>query len=221
MNDLYAKLTEWFSSPLDAHLSDQLASIIRSCKASLTPVWHPLGFIHVELAQSEIKDCFRMHVWSSDHRDAREQGDKIHDHLFHVKSRVVFGSIKNIRYQFIPNAQGNHREVRVNYAPHGSSLLDSNLYGDLEEIGCDVLRAPTEYIVAKFELHETLLDTSDLALTIVHTTESEDYQPRAIFRRDAPLPPVRAPIPCDKALWHSLLQKMLLGISASGFSSRT
>jgi hypothetical protein len=209
MNDVHARLTSWFASPVDAQWSSQLANIIRACEASLTPVWHPLGFIHVKLAQGEMKDTFRMHVWSSVHRDAREQGDKIHDHLFHVRSRVVFGSIKNIRYRFTPNAHGNHREVRIDYTYQDSSLRETNLYGDIEEISADVFRAPTEYVISTSELHETLLFASELAMTVVHTTEPADYRPRAIFRRDSPLPSVRTPVLCNKTLWHGLLQQML------------
>lgn len=209
MNDVYAQLISWFASPDDGLWPLQLANIIRSSEESLTPVWHPLGFIHVKLAQGELKDTFRMHLWSSDHRNAREQSDKIHDHLFDVKSRVVVGSIKNVRYRFNPNANGKRREVRIDYMPHDSGLRETNVYGDIEETNSDILQAPIEYAISKFELHETLLFASDLALTVVHTTEPVDYRPRAIFHRDTPLPPVRKPVQCDKALWGGLLRKAL------------
>jgi hypothetical protein len=71
------------------------------------------------------------------------------------------------------------------------------------------LQAPTKYVIPAFELHETSLFASDLALTVVHTTEPADYRPRAIFGRDSPLPPLRKPVPCDKSIWRGLLQKML------------
>jgi hypothetical protein len=58
-------------------------------------------------------------------------------------------------------------------------------------------------------LHETFLHSSDLALTVVHTTEPEHSPPRAIFRRNSPLPPLRKPVPCDRSLWQKLLQQML------------
>jgi hypothetical protein len=209
MSDLHARLASWFASPVDSQWPHQLAKIIRPFEASLTPTWHPLGFIHVKLAQGEVNDSFRMHVWSSAYRDSREQGEKIHDHLFHIKSRVVFGSIKNVRYQFIPKVGGGHRVVQVDYAPQHSSLRETGIYGNLEEVSGDLFQAPTEYMVSKFELHETFLAASDLALTVVHTTEPEDYKPRAIFKRDARLPPLREPAPCDKGLWYSLLQQML------------
>lgn len=209
MNEVHSQLLSWFASPLDAQSSHELASIIRSCEATLEPVWHPLGFIHVKLAQSEKNDSFRMHVWSRDYRDALEQADKVHDHLFDVRSRVVFGSIKNVRYRFTKRTDGSHREVRVTYAPNDVSLSDSKLYGDLEEVGADVLQAPVEYVVPRYELHETFLHASALALTVVHTTEPQQYRPRAIFRRNAPLTPSRRPVPCDRSLWQKLLEQML------------
>ncbi len=209
MNEVYARLLSWFASPANAQSLHELANIIRSCEGCLEPVWHPLGFIHVKLAQNEIKDSFRMHVWSRHYGNALEQVDKVHDHLFDVRSRVVFGCIKNVRYRLTPRAGGSHREVRVEYGTNDVSLRDSSLYGDLEEVSADVLRAPVEYVVPKFELHETLLHASDLALTVVHTTEPDHYFPRAIFRRDSPLPALRRPVLCDRALWQKLLQQML------------
>lgn len=209
MNEIHARLTSWFACQDDAQWQSQLADIINACEGSLTPVWHPLGFIHVKLSQGELKDTFRMHLWSSDHRDRDEQADKIHDHLFNVRSRVVFGSVRSARYRFIPKADGNYREVRVVYCPQDSSLRETNLYGDIEEIGVDVLQAPADYFVPMFELHDTSLFDSKTALTVVHTTEPAAYEPRAIFRRESPLPPVRTPVPCDKSLWSKLLRQML------------
>lgn len=209
MNDLYARLSAWFSAPADASSLVELCHIIRSCEGSLDPVWHPLGFIHVKLAQGEMKDTFRMHVWSRHCREPNEQVDKIHDHLFDVRSRVVFGDLKNVRYRFSPSFSGAYREVRVDYGRNEVSLRESGIYGDLEEFGDEVLRAPVEYFVPKFELHQTLLGESDVALTIVHTTEPENYAPRAIFQRDGALPPLRKPVPCDRGVWQRLLREML------------
>lgn len=209
MHDIHDELTSWFTRPCDLEWPDQLAKIIRCCEGDLSPVWHPLGFIHTKLSQGKQGDTFRMHLWSSQHRDAQEQEDKIHDHLFHARSRVVYGCIRNVTYQFTPHGSGTHREVRVNYSNGHSSLQDCKTYGNLEMATTDILQAPVEYVIRRFELHETSILSSDLALTVVHTTEHAAYSPRAIFRRDASIPPLRTPIPCEKAMWRNLLQKTL------------
>lgn len=149
-----------------------------------------------------------MHLWPSDYRDAQEQRDKIHDHLFNARSRVVFGGIADIRYRFIPGMHGNYREVRVDYRQKNSSLRETGFYGDVEIISTNAMQAPSEYVIPAFDLHESVLIT-DLALTVVHTTDPVSYEPRAIFRRNSELPPVRTPVICDKSLWRSFLQQML------------
>lgn len=209
MHDIYSRLILWFASSQESEWSSELADIVRLCEKSLVPVWHPLGFIHVKIAQGPLGDTFRMHLWSSQYRNADEQTDKIHDHLFHVRSRVVYGGVRNVQYRFIPRINGGHREVRIKYGPTGVVLQEGNVFGDIEQVSSDIFMAPADYSISKTELHETSISSSNFALTVVHTTDPLNIEPRAIFSRESPLPPVRAPVPCDKVLWRSLLEKMI------------
>lgn len=209
MDDIYSRLISWFSYSEKSNWASELADIVRSCEKSLVPVWHPLGFIHVKLAQGVLGDTFRMHLWSAQCRSADEQEDKIHDHLFNVKSRVVFGGVRNAQYRFIPRIDGGHREVRIKYGSNGVVLQEGNVFGDIEPVSADVLMAPAEYSISRMHLHETSIFASESALTVVHTTDPLNINPRAIFSRESPLPPVRSPMSCDRLFWRARLEKML------------
>lgn len=210
MSDVYKQLRKWFLSTGDASSLLGLTKIIQENVNSFTPAWHPLGFIHTKLAQGSTGDTFRLHIWSSDHHDDQEQQDKIHDHRFHISSRVVFGSVGNTLYSFESDVKGSHRELRVDYQPRGSILRETGNFGSLTQVGTKVHVAPTKYNIAAFDLHETTPPLSGLSLTVVHTTEPiNEYEPRAIFRRDTALPPYRPPVLCDRDLWRALLERML------------
>jgi hypothetical protein len=92
MSNIVRRLRQWFALPIGApEERTQLADIIRSLEAALVPTWHPLGFIHVKLADGAADDTYRLHLWSPKHRDQDEQRDKVHDHLFTVTSKVIAG----------------------------------------------------------------------------------------------------------------------------------
>ena len=210
MNDAFSALENSFYA-LDAHTASRgLAHIVQKLLPRLVPVWHPLGFIHVKLAQAENGDSFRLHAWTPNRETSHEQSEKIHDHLFNVHSRVIFGAVRNLRYSFQEKASGPYQARRVVYLSAGNSYLsDTNNFGDLFLIDAQDYRAPTLYTVPKFEIHETVHVDDSPALTFVHTTGSTDYQPRAIFHRSSPLPPPRTPINCDRGIWLTLLADML------------
>lgn len=209
MNSTYDSLQTWFNLPLDRSDPEQFGRAFNSCREDLNPVWHPLGFIHARLSTGPDGDTFRMHVWSSAHHHAMEQEDKVHDHLFDVTSRVLFGAIEDARYEFEPNPEGRFRDLRVDYRPAHRSLKEVNSFGDLVSTSTAVHSSSSEYKIPAYQLHETTLHSAPLALTIAHTTNPTQYEPRAIFKRQTEIPPRRTPIPCDRELWLSLVKHML------------
>jgi hypothetical protein len=157
MDNIYSTLNNWFLRPINNNVQDEFAEILNPIIHQLNPTWHPLGFIHTKLAQGPMGDTFRMHVWSLDHNHKDEQIAKIHDHLFNVVSRIVFGDIENIVYEFEPDPNGNFRVLKVNYGPNESALIDTQIYGNVIQIRQECFSAPFEYNIPKFELHESKL----------------------------------------------------------------
>ena len=204
------QLADWFDSSATApQYRAQLADIVRRIERLLTPVWHPLGFMHAKLADTPAGETYRLHLWSAEHRNPGEQQDKIHDHLFNVTSRVVAGSIENIRYQFTPGRSGDYREFRVDYRSGYSRLIDTEIVGQLHVVERKRIRPPGKYLVPRCELHETRPPDEGLALTVVRTSDPLNYKPRAVFHHATPVLPRRVPIGCSRQLWQRLLSRLL------------
>ena len=204
------RLAEWFDSLGTEHqCRRQLADIVGGVVGLLTPVWHPLGFIQTKLADVPDGGTYRLHLWSSEHRHAEEQGDKIHDHLFNVSSRVVAGAVENIRYRFVAGESEDYREMRVDYRPDCVRLIEAGVVGRVRVVQRERIEAPGKYLVPRGELHETIPPEGGMAVTVVRTSEPVDYKPRAIFRRATPAPADRGRCPCDRELWLRLLAEVI------------
>lgn len=204
------RLAEWFDSLGTEHqCKRQLADIVRGLVGLLTPVWHPLGFIHTKLADVPDGGTYRLHLWSSECRHVEEQGDKIHDHLFNVSSRVVAGEVDNIRYRFAVDESEDCYEMRVDYRPDCIRLIETGVVGRLHVVQHERIKAPEKYFVPRGELHETVPAEDGLTLTVVYTSEPIDYKPRAIFRRAVPTHTERHRRFCDRELWQRLLGEVI------------
>ena len=209
MNDIEIRLRNWFDAPEEKNDTTELATIIRDLKDTLNPVWHPLGFIHVKLLAPSPTESFRLHLWPAELKHKEEQADKIHDHLFNVSSKVVAGSVKNVKYKFKPDKDGDHRILRVHYGQAKSELYESGLTGFLHKIESRTYEAPAAYYVPRFELHETVPSCLANSLTLVRTDSAAAYEPQAVFKKSSPIPRARVPIAYDKAEWLKLLSKMI------------
>lgn len=208
MSEIYSELESWFSNQDEENWRSSLATIIERHQKLFRPIWHPLGFIHVKMAENTNGDTFRLHLWTAEYHHSDEQSSKIHDHMFDIRSRVVFGAVKNTNYEFVSNDSGSFRVAIVNYLRNSSRLEETGFFGDITEVNSTFLVAPAEYRVPAFNLHETSTFNSNLSLTVVHTSHAAKYNPRALLNRNAPLPPKRDPIPCDRELWSKLLERI-------------
>lgn len=210
MRKLADQLAEWFDlSGTASQCQTRLADIVRQVEGLVTPVWHPLGFIHVELAGTSDGETYRLHLWSAEHRNPQEQRDRVHDHLFNVASRVVAGSVENIRYRFVADKSGDYQEYRVDYQSGYSCLIETGVVGQLHVVGRERIEPPTRYFVPRCELHETRAPVEGLALTVVRTSGPVNYRPRAVFRRTTPVSPEHVPLECSTELWRRLLAQLL------------
>lgn len=178
---------------------------------SLQPNWHPLGFIHCKIAESNL-DTFRLHIWPIDILPEFSQAHKIHDHLFNVESLVLVGSILCEEYIFLENlsSTATHRIVNVDYSGASPILYESNLTGMLRSSASIITVEGDFYKLPSMVLHESTLSSQRTAITLVRTTNPIEYNPRIILPIEVPLPPPRQPVHFSKNLWLNLLAEFLI-----------
>src|SRR5690554_247700 len=89
-------------------------------------MWHPLGFAMCRVARRG-KASIRVHVWPSHNRYQQTPAWLIHDHLFHLKSWVLAGEIKNQEYMIKPNGK-DHVIYEARYEGDCSTLNKTETY---------------------------------------------------------------------------------------------
>lgn len=121
-------LTGWATPSLEAFLAE-LRGLLSEVPVSL----HPLGFVHFELTDVlGIPDGARVraHLWDPALSPPDPAGG-IHDHTWHLKSGVLFGSVRNSTFRAVPDGAGPLLGSRVSYGvqnvfrPAGRFRLDA------------------------------------------------------------------------------------------------
>src|SRR6266851_264015 len=73
-----------------------LGDIARSAR-SLGALWHPLGFVNLELGALN-QGTYRLHIWPQYERHAKTPDWRIHTHVYDLESFVVVGRITDRTY---------------------------------------------------------------------------------------------------------------------------
>lgn len=149
---------------------------------------HPLGFVYLS---GHTPDGFglRLHLWGHASCVAQSPLLPIHDHVFHLRSTVICGSMTAIRWQtdfldsgsFEPYLARYDRSISVLQATGGRcTLLDSNSI---------VVDPGQAYEVPPGEFHESRPTFPEgLTITLVRTSPPNLMQPRVLVPVNARLP---------------------------------
>lgn len=105
---------------------------------------HPLGFWYLKI---KISDLFmvRMHVWTEKNRSNSFVENDIHQHSFHLVSRVLLGNIDNRLFNFVPNQAGSEVEYKIQYSGLRTTINPTGRVGYLSKIAQFSSPAGTSY----------------------------------------------------------------------------
>src|ERR1700694_1120508 len=93
-----------------------------ACSARLLDaLWHPLGFVNLDLGASN-QDIYRVHIWPQHERHAKTLDWRIHTHVYGLESFVVLGAITDRRYSVQIAGNTGKRLFGVRYNKDGSVL---------------------------------------------------------------------------------------------------
>lgn len=194
-------------------LKKYLRMCLRNEMHEITPTWHPLGFVHSKLADNTCGETYRLHLWFANKKAMQPQEHKIHDHLFDVESIVLKGSVVSNEYDLAPvklNSLITHRTLRVNYAKNGPILYEDGATGQIVKKEQCTVNEGASYQIKRTVLHESSIYSSEIAITLVRTSNPLiTYNPRIVVPIDSALPPFRQPILFSKEDWLEILESHL------------
>ena len=183
-----------FELPLK-ELAEELPRMVRSTQ----PMWHPLGFVSATLLKHET-GTLKIHLWPQGERRSKSPDWPIHDHSFHISSRVLIGSIGSIKYNVAAGI--THRRYSVAYSGDDSTLQPTEELLSCVECDQSVMQAGTRYELPIGTYHENIVPTNELALTLVLKSGSIESPPNVIGSITIPDLPLyrRTPYPIDVLL---------------------
>jgi GrpB-like predicted nucleotidyltransferase (UPF0157 family) len=144
---------------------------------SIQPLWHPLGFVSCTLISTD-SWALKIHLWPKNDRKPKTPNWEIHDHLFHIDSRVLKGTIRNIMFKETQGTSLEHYTALYNeknsvLTPVGK-FCDVQVHSDVE------LRAGSRYIMESGEFHQGHVKNDNLTVTLVLKSKKIAGAPRIL-----------------------------------------
>jgi hypothetical protein len=129
-------------------------------------VWHPLGFMDLELHRSG-RRTLRVHVWSPVRGDYRGVGWTIHAHDWLLKSHVLAGALDNEVFVVAPSAAPTHQVYAIEYRGRANVLRPTG-----RMVACRLERRQRVtqgecYGLAAGVFHRTVVSPGTVAATFV------------------------------------------------------
>lgn len=157
--------------------------LLASRKADRSGVWHPTGFVVVQL-WTEGGRCLRLHVWPATSRRLSEPCWPIHDHVWSLRSVILVGSLHTDVYQVLPGR--DHPLFEVQYADGVKSKLVRQPRGvTLGSNGGQTCTSKCGYALPSRVFHSSAAERESLTATIVATWRDEHGWPYVVGSGDA------------------------------------
>jgi hypothetical protein len=180
-----------------------LADAIRLADRGENPRIHPNGFIQLDLEPQESADWtethhrghsganLRLHIWNPPGGviiPRQKTVNEIHDHVFDMKSHVVFGTLEQQLYKLmLPDAdhEATHQRYRAVYTKSASSRLEpTEQVGWLHMYHAFPIQAGFSYTQPHGTLHNSVAHGT--VITVMEKTEIHEGDAYAICGIDSP-----------------------------------
>lgn len=140
--------------------------------------WHPLGFIMCKLLERDGTNI-RLHIWPPDGGRVQEPRWMIHDHIFHLRSWVLKGTVFNREYE--ADADGDEFSLyEASYVDNKSVLTRRQERIGLIPKSAYEIRSGGCYSISAGILHESELVGEDVGVTVLLTEESKQRTPLVV-----------------------------------------
>lgn len=152
-------------------------------RLKLNFVWHPLGFIMGSYIK-EGNNQIRIHIWPENNSHAQLPYWNIHNHSFNLTSWVIRGEILNTEYLVSESNQGTNCIYSVNYDEGNSILKKTNKNVNIVKKITTTNKRGFKYSMHRSVFHSSIVNSNQIALTIVLSSLSNNQNPSVIGKND-------------------------------------
>lgn len=154
-------------------------------------IWHPNGFIVVQLGTNPKHGALRLHIWPADLRHERSEKPGIHDHAWHLASIGLRGTYREEYYDLTKVSDiseeeriaiGALRSFQVGYNPgHPDQLaFDGNIFTATAIKEDTMEKGGIHWIMAK-DFHNTTIPESECVATLALDSRPMGFSPHVLL----------------------------------------
>lgn len=149
-----------------------LLSFINNNKGKIVFQRHPLGFKYFKLGRISNTEEFRLHFWIGTNEN-QDDDLQIHDHSFNFESFVVYGSLKNTKFNSKKDITSNGYLYNVKFRDEESRLVLNSEKQALETIKSEVIETGEFYNIESDELHKSE-NVNKLSISLLKITKPKN-----------------------------------------------
>jgi hypothetical protein len=149
-------------------------------------VWHPLGFIYVELLRTA-KSTLRLHIWLGSSRRRTPSQLLVHAHTWHLTSHVIAGVLDNSIIQVVSDTTSpTHRLFQIEGSTEEDWIQPTSELVAYQVISTERVGKGNRYTIEPGEFHFTEVPEGVLTSTIVLAVRHPGLTERALGEPHVP-----------------------------------
>lgn len=150
----------------------------------------PIGMMRIALGnQLNATSGLFLHIWFPGLPMQATGGPFAHTHVFHLKSKVLKGEVRNVVYSPVSNPNGTHKLVQALCEQDYCSLEQKVIFDrvNMEIVDIQDIHTGETYEVPKDVFHETIIKNNDTVMTIMEKSCIENCSPIAAIPYNLPI----------------------------------
>jgi hypothetical protein len=171
---------------------------IHAQPSSVPAVWHPLGFIDLEVSRASTRFT-RIHIWSDLAGEYMRASVRIHKHDWRMRSFVICGSLRNRIYSLTSNDTPTHHVYAIDYNNDVNFLRRTDRVVSARVNRSEFLRRDVWYGLDEGVFHDIEVDRDGTTATLVQGVRQPLFENEVLGELDGPEVYVTARIACDAA----------------------
>lgn len=149
-----------------------LLSYIANNKEKIAFQKHPLGFKYFKLGKISNKEEFRLHFWIGTNEN-QDDDLQIHDHSFNFESFIVYGNLKNTKFNSKTDLTSNGYIYDVKFRNEKSRLALNLEKQSLETLSSEIIETGGFYSIESDELHKSE-NLNNLTVSLLKITKPKN-----------------------------------------------
>jgi hypothetical protein len=204
------------------HMDTALRTLeqMREAPINLKAVWHPLGFIDIDLF-SDGTTSLRIHIWPGLPRGRDVAPLTVHRHDWHLDSVVLCGCVRNTVFDVADDARGTHRVFGIEYDGDVNRLVASNRLVRTRLASVDEVHSGQSYSLEAGRFHELTLPDAGVTASIVRAVRAADVRNELLGPITGQNVYITRRLPCDPESLRRAIDAVLIYARRSASAQMT